>query len=152
MEINQRNAAYWERQRSIFAKRMADDAVRETAFAALRAEELRQVALCSRLSLEQALEDAERVGRQFLIQHARKGGAAEKTDSLQFVIQEIVTRHPRISASHLVDVLRARQGIEPIEDIEEDAIWFTTINGASKSASLSGLKDRLSRAKKKRSR
>jgi hypothetical protein len=102
-----------------------------------------------RATLERALEDAERIGQRFLLQQARKGGRAAKTDALQSLIERIVARRPSISAEQLLEALRDHERIRPIQDIVAGVIEFTDHNGASKSAPISGLKDRLSRAKKK---
>jgi hypothetical protein len=148
-EINEANSRFWRKQRSLFDERMANDAIRETASEAWQAQQHRAVPLACQFSLEKALEDAERAGQRFLAQLARRGGTASKTDSLQLLIQKTVSRCPDISADRLLDALRANQGIDPAEDIDEHTIHFTNHDGRSKKASVSGLKDRLSRAKKK---
>jgi hypothetical protein len=148
-EINEANSRFWREQRSLFDKRMANDAIHETASEAWQAQQHRAVPPACQFSFEKALEDAERAGKRLLAQQARRGGTAPKTDSLQLLIQEIVTRRPVISKDQLLEVLRANQGIGPVEDIHEDTIHFTNLDGRSKEAPISGLKDRLNRAKKK---
>ena|ERR1700676_186607 len=148
-EINEGNSRFWREQRSLFDERMANDAIRETAFEALQAQQLRAVPLTYQVPLEKALEDAARAEQRFSTQRARRGGTARKTDSLQLLIQQIVTHHPDISKDELLKTLRANQGIDSVEDIDEDTIHFTNHDGRPKKAAISGLKDRLSRAKKK---
>ena len=82
-------------------------------------------------------------------QHARKGGLARKTDVLQELIERIVRRNLAITVRALESQLREHQGIEPIQDFSNGTISFTNHDGRTKDAELSGLKDRLSRAKKK---
>jgi hypothetical protein len=147
--INRANADFWRRQRQRSHEQLTNDVIRRTAFDTLQGELLRQVPLFHRLSLEQALENAERGGQSILAAQARKGGSASKTDALQQLIDKIVARHPDVSLAGLIAQLRACRTIDTIDDIDEDTIWFAN-NGHSKQASLSGLKDRLSRAKKKR--
>jgi hypothetical protein len=146
--INEANAKFWHNQRQRAQERLTDGPVRETALEALHAEQLRQVPLFHRVSLEQALDDAERIGRRFLTAQARKGGTASKTDALQQLIEKIVAERQNISLVELTKKLEMCRIADTIEDIDEDTISFLS-NGHSKQARLTGLKDRLSRARKK---
>ena len=89
---------------------------------------------------------------------SRKGGRAHKCDALQDLIREIVLGQPHITAGQLLRVLRGSPGAGVVVSIDEESdvlagearmIHFVDDNGTSKTASISGLKDRLSRAKKK---
>ena len=127
---------------------MASSASLDAALDLLRAEQIEGVPIRHQTSLYKALEDAERTGKRFVMEHASKGGKAKKSDALQLLIEKIVVREPSISARQLENQLETYQGIDIIEDIEDGSIWFT--NGDSlKEAKLSGLKDRLLRAKRK---
>jgi hypothetical protein len=149
-ELNEANSRFWREQRSSFDKRMANDAIRETAFEALQAQMLRAVPLPYQVPLEQLLQDADRAGRRFSIQQARNGGTARKADALQLLIEKIVTRQPDISENQLLEKLEAYQATRTIiQAIEDGAILFTSNSGKHKEAPVSGLKDRLTRAKKK---
>lgn len=148
-EINQANAEFWREQQELLTTRMGDEPTRESAFKALEAEQLRGVPLKSRMTLELALQEAELTGQNFLSAQGRKGGAASKTDALQRLIEETVKRQPNISVEELKTKLHALQGISAIEDIADGVIGFADRRGHSKEAPWSGLKDRLSRAKKK---
>lgn len=129
--------------------RMADDAIRDTAFENLAAETQKRVSLPLQTSLYDALAAAERVGQRFVSQHSRKGGRARKTDTLQELIEQLVRRNPTITEPELLKALRRHQPIEPIQDIEGKVVFFTTHDGRTKQAKLSGLKDRLRRAKQR---
>jgi hypothetical protein len=148
-EINQWNEEFWVGQQALLEKRMADPGLRETALEAMAAESTKGVPLYYQKSIYEALADAERVRQRFISQHARKGGHAKKTDVLQTVIEQIVQRNLAISLPELIAKLREQQGFEPIQDFTNGTIWFTNHHDRTKEAKLSGLKDRLSRAKKK---
>lgn len=147
-EVNECNRRFWDDQNLLLRQRMASGAALDAALDVLRAEQIGGVPIRLQTSLYKALEDAERTGKRFLTEHASKGGRAKKLDALQILIERIVVREPSISVRQLEQQLEAYQGIDVIDDIEDGSIWFT--NGDSlKEAKLSGLKDRLSRAKRK---
>jgi hypothetical protein len=75
-----------------------------------------------------------------------------RPDGLQVVINEIVAARPEIRQAELLNELRSRQGagvIDYIDDAEQVIEWRDKNQPAGKSP-ISFLKDRLSRAKKKR--
>jgi hypothetical protein len=146
-EINQRNRQFWRNQRRLLETRLANEAVRESAIEFMSGEAAAGVSFHAQRSIYRALEDAERVGRLFLAQQARKGGTARKADALQLLIEKIVQCKPSISAVQLENELKSNQHIDTIEDIEDGAVWFTSHSGHLKQAT--GLKHRLSRAKAK---
>lgn len=146
--INECNRRFWDDQNLLLRRRMASSATLNAALDLLRAEQIEGVPIRHQTSLYKALEDAERTGKRFLMEHASKGGKAKKSDALQLLIEKIVKREPSISVRQLESQLEAYQGIDIIDDIEDGSIWFT--NGDSlKEAKVSGLKDRLLRAKRK---
>jgi hypothetical protein len=65
----------------------------------------------------------------------------------QDLIHEVVTRRPDISAKELLETLRGHR--PPVEDIDGGTIHFANRDGSYKEAPISGLKDRLTRARKK---
>ena len=146
--LNTRNKDFWRDEKRQMERRMADDAVRERALEVIYGELCRRVPTYYQLSIEAALADAERAKHRFLSQQARTGGKAGKADSLNELIGEIVQRRSTVTVPELLEFLRGGQGEGTIQDIDEEAIWFTTRDGRSKSAKISGLKDRLSRAKR----
>ena len=89
---------------------------------------------------------AEKVRKQLL---SRKGGSASKTDALQILIQNRVWQPPGISQRKLLHHLKACLGCGTIRVIDNEKIESLNSNGKLKITPLSGLKDRLSRAKSK---
>ena len=146
--LNRRNKDFWQDEKCQMDRRMADDAVRECALEVIYGELCRRLPTHYQSSIESALADAERAKHRFLSQQARMGGKAGKADRLNELIREIVQRRPTVTAPELLELLHGRKGAGTIEDIDEEAIWFTTRDGGSKRATISGLKDRLSRAKR----
>jgi hypothetical protein len=147
--INQRNCEFWESEKGLMKSRMADDAVREIAWEALAAEATKGLPVYYQKSLYEALADAESAKRRFIADRASKAGSARKGDTLQTLIEEFVRDHPTIRELELQGKLIAHEGVDPIQEIDEGIVFFTDRRGITKEANLSGLKDRLSRAKKK---
>ena len=151
-EINERHRQFWEEQILLRDRRIADEAIRETAFARLSDEHARGVPIYHQTTIEKLLEDAERDKERFLSQQGRKGGRAQKSDALQQAILDLVQSHPDITEAKLKDMLTRDRFPELIQDVDEDTICFVRPDGSKdgrlKEAPLSGLKHRLSRAKK----
>jgi len=106
-------------------------------------------------SFEEALQDAAALFEDPVLlkrthRHlSRLGGSSKKTDALQQVILEEVQKRPAITVTDLLKHLQSLQDLrQVVDDIDEEAISFTDRNGHPKNAPISGLKDRLSRAKK----
>jgi hypothetical protein len=147
-QLNEIHRCFWEEQRQRLISRITDPDLLDAASEAMRDEQLRGVELKRRISIYAALEDAERARARFLAAHSRKGGKAEKTDTLQTLIGDTVAQRPTITAPELLEALRRHVNCHPIQEITKEFIWFTDRHGKSKKARLTGLKDRLSRAKK----
>jgi hypothetical protein len=151
-EINEQNRLFWEEQNELRDQRLADEDFRETAFARLSDEQARRVPLKSQLTLERALADAERDKKRILSQQARKGGRAKKSDALQQAIESLVRLYPDITEAKVKDMLTRERYPGLIDDVDEDTIWFVQPDGSEegrlKKAPISGLKHRLSRAKR----
>jgi hypothetical protein len=148
-ELNRRNREFWDAQQLLLERRMVDTAIRETAFEIMRDEINREVPVKRQQSIYAALEYAENAKQRFFSERGREGGRAKKTDALQELIEAFVERNPALTARRLADKLRGHERIEPIQDIDDGVICFTNHDGSTKTATLSGLKDRLSRAKRK---
>ena len=147
-EINRLNEEFWAVQKPLLERRMADPDLRELAIADMNNEINRRVPLYSQKSIYQAYEEAESARRRFITQQARKAGSAKKQDALQGLILTFVKAKHSITAGELKEKLLAHTGIPPIQDICGGKIFFTNHNGNTEVAALSGLKDRLSRAKR----
>jgi hypothetical protein len=158
--INRRNEDFWAVQRQKFAAQLADERLRNIAFEELQSERVRTVPIRLQRTLEGALEWAaklsapfnpQRLKQEALIEQARKGGRAGKADALQRIILGVVRRNPRITEIELRVKLTRENYPEIIEDVDQEGISFKRRSDSMeplKNATLRGLKDRLSRAKK----
>lgn len=157
-ELNERNRQFWLEQSAFMEQRMTDQDVLRVAIRDLESEYVRRVPVYYQKSFAQALETAasnktyflERAANNFQIEFSRKGGAASKTDALQKLILKIVYRRPDITSPELLIELDSRRLEGIIEDIDHASgiIEFRSDNQNLKQARISGLKHRLSRAKK----
>jgi hypothetical protein len=151
-EINELNQRFWEREIAAFNRRIADDALRETAFGRFFDEQSRRVPLYDQAPIEKFLADAERDRGRFLSHQGRQGGQAKKPDALQQEILKLVQGNPKITEAMLKAMLTRERFPGLIADIDEETIWFVQPDGSKdgrpKQAAISGLKHRLSRAKK----
>jgi|GraSoi2013_100cm_1033763.scaffolds.fasta_scaffold42132_2 hypothetical protein len=147
--LNRRHHEFWETQNALMQTRMADDAVLTTALADLKSETDRRIPSYFQKSFVMALQDAAAAKRRYMTQLGQKGGRTKKSNTLQELIEVTVRSRSNITESQLLARLRAQQGIPPIQDIDDTSIWFTNHDGTTKETKVSGLKDRLSRAKRK---
>nr|WP_318655056.1 hypothetical protein [Methylocapsa sp. RX1] len=143
------NRAFWAAELAVAERRMKDPAILLQATSAMAAERDRRLPIEWQISLYGALQDAEAAKRRFAAQQSRRAGSAKKTDPLQAFIVEAVKSNGSITHVQLLDKLRREQ--QPggwVEDVDDKTIWFVDAKGLLKEAPASGLKDRLSRAKK----
>jgi hypothetical protein len=150
-ELNELNDRFWKEQTPLRDRRIADEAIRATAFARLSSELVRGFPFRYLLSIEQLLADAEGDKQRFLSHQARNGGRAKKSDALQHAIEDLVRRDPHITVAKVRDLLTRERYPGLIEDVDGEEISFVWFDRRrrqrSKQAAISGLKDRLSRAK-----
>jgi hypothetical protein len=150
-ELNERNRWFWEGQNALRDRRMADQMIRETAYARA-ASELARVPIRHLASIEKLLEEAEGDKQRFLSLQGRRGGQAKGPDALGQAILDLVRKEPGMTVAELQGILTRERFPRLIEDVEDETIWFVQPDGSkdgqSKKAPISGLKDRLSRAKK----
>ena len=150
-EINERNQRFWENENMLSERRIKDPAIREVALRRLADEPLRGVPAYCQTTLEASLADAEYEKQRFLSQQGRNGGQVKKSDALQQAISDLVRRDPNVTASELENML-TKERFPLIVDLEDGKIYFTQPDGSTdgrlKVTPISGLKDRLSRAKK----
>jgi hypothetical protein len=165
-EINEINAKFWEVESRKAEQRMSDPLVRSIALDRVASDFKRYIPAKYQISLEAALVEAEQSKRHF----SQRGGRADKSDALQDFILAVLRKQPKITVTLLLEKLRlAAQPGGPIEEVTNEEIafveqmnkrarWGATREGqggrepresASRSAPISGLKDRLSRARKK---
>jgi hypothetical protein len=158
-ELNEFYRKYWDGQKILMERRMAQGAVLEVAIEDLDAQCKRGVPVKFQKSFELALADAERSKQRFGL--ALKGGRAATIDSLQKLILEIVRLDLDISRAQLLEKLMDFQGEGVIDEIADGKIYFrgadTKKAGGTKNAKekvisytvkISGLKHRLTRARK----
>jgi hypothetical protein len=151
-EINESNRRFWDEQKELRDRRIADEDIRDAAFARFSDEQARRVPICNRMTIEKLLADAEADKKRFLSQQSRKGGRAKKSDALQQEISKLVQSDPTITEAKLKAMLTRERFPGLIVDVGEGTICFVQPDGSKdgrlKESPRSGLKDRLSRAKK----
>jgi hypothetical protein len=156
-EINEQNCRFWGVRADICAKRMADESLCDFAIEYLRSDTKRGFSLRLQKSLDQALADAEMARDDFQVPFLARGGRARKCDALQRLILRIVRRKLNINNQQVLYRLKKEIGDGTIISIDGRSdvlaggvrkIHFYDDNGTEKTARVSGLKDRLSRAKK----
>lgn len=157
--VNRRNQEFWLMQSQLRDRRMSDELLRSFAEMDMRSESVRGVPIKSEKTLEQALADAEMAKNTFQRAFSRKGGSAPRCDALQTLIEEIAAENQKIKPGQLLIALSGPRGAGVIASVDKESdvkadeprmIHFVEENGMPKRARLSGLKDRLFRAKKKR--
>ena len=81
----------------------------------------------------------------------RENAKKSRADGLQILIEKIVSARPDVKPSNLVNELRTHIGGNVVESIDEaeGTIEWRDENNPAGTAPISGLKDRLSRARKK---
>ena len=149
-ELAETYRAFWAEEQAAAERRMEDRAVLELALSSMAAETQRQLPIRWQVSIYDALREAETAKSGILFEQSRRAGSADKTDALQAFIIDAVRANRSITLAQLLD--RLRQQRQPggwLEDIDQETIWFLDGKRGSKSASVSGLKDRLCRARKK---
>jgi hypothetical protein len=173
-QLNELNRQFWAQQSELTERRSSEPILHAGATASMNSEVIRGIPLKLRKTLELALADAEsdKIGfqsdghsregsstradphREF----CRKGGRARKGDSLSKLIERLVRVNPKITERQLFWRLNREVGKGVIFSIDAKSsviagnvrvITFEDDHGRRKTASVSGLKDRLARAKAK---
>jgi hypothetical protein len=138
-------------------EQIVDEALYEIAMRNLNSEYLRAVPVKSQNTLEDALAHAAESKTTVQRSFSRKGGKQAKPDALQRVIEKIVKEKPNTTGHELLRGLPDGEWAGTVTKIDKKnevlagvaMIHFVEENGMPKVAPISGLKDRLSRAKKK---
>jgi hypothetical protein len=149
VRINLQNEKFWQEQRILRDRRMADPAILATAVADMTSELSRNVPVRAQKIFEAALADAEAAKQRFISERARTAGRVKKSDPLQTLIEKMVLEKPAITSVELRRLINNHADVEPIEEVTSKAVYVTRPNGTAKKVPLTGLKHRLSRAKKK---
>jgi hypothetical protein len=157
-ELNERNTIFWRMQSELTLKQLSDETLFSWAKNDMDSEVARDIPLRSRKTVEKALADAADAKSLFQADFSRRGGMARKSDALQDLIAEIVRRRPAITAGQLLWELEGVSGAGIATRVESQAnvlagearkIHFINYDERPKTASVSGLKFRLARAKRK---
>jgi hypothetical protein len=163
-EINAHNRAFWAEQSLLREERLNDPLLVEVLDDELRSYVIRRVPAQHQESVERILERAKEIKKLVLAStelsirqdalkdQARKAGKCKGSDALQQLIVALVKKGPNITTARLLEKLEAELWPESVvEAIEKGKVLFRGHSGSReffKSAPISGLKDRLSRAKK----
>ena len=148
VEMNLRHREFWASETRAFERRWADPQLREMAFEDMDSEISRGVPVYSQKPLEFCVFEAERRRTRIRSSDGGRGGRPRRGDPLQEQISDIVRPCPKISEKELLDRLRSRQVCGVIEDVDDEDVYYVDARGVGKKAPISGLKDRLSRARK----
>lgn len=162
-EMNELNRVFWNEQNKLTRERVEDPLFLKMLNGELQCYRLGMVPGRYQKSIEQILEGAAEnkrsaiencepsIRQEAVREQARKAGRRKRPDALQRLIMSIVQTEGEITAPQLLDKLQEFPRPDPVDDVDldEDKIWYRNGPGkALKSAPISGLKDRLSRAKK----
>jgi hypothetical protein len=155
--VNILNAEFWNHEREITSKRAADEGTCAWAMNLLKFEVLRGIPIEKQMTLDYALAQADSMGKVLFRNIASKGGRAPKKDALQILIDQIVEGNPDIQVPRLLYVLNGERGAGVVTEVPSREDWyagkgeihFVEEDGREKMSPFSGLKHRLSRAKKK---
>ena len=156
--LNERNREFWRIQNQLADQRMSDEAVLRVAVNDVCSQTSRGIPVPWQKNFEVALADAEMAKHIFQEEHSRKGGRASRSDALQGLIGQIVLPNRNICQARLLRMLGGEAGVGVVTSIDEESsllegdirsIHFVDYDGRPKKASVYGLKDRLSREKRK---
>lgn len=163
--LNNRHRTFWTEQSKLMEERIANEDLLRFAMEDLRSEVRRQIPVYYQKNLHEALEMVAKTKDHFESQPpkrfhsdlSRKGGKAPKADVLQQLAVEIVRQNPAIRERQLLHALKKKgdkiglrvDGDADVIAGEPKKIYFVDPRGRQKTALVSGLKDRLYRAKQK---
>jgi hypothetical protein len=156
--INEKNTKFWRKQSKLTLRQLSDETVFKSATKNMAYEVLIGIPVRFRASFEKAVFDAAHNKRAVQADFSRKGGRARKGDALQDSILEIVRHRPAITPGQLLFELAGALGAGVVTRVEKQVdvlagevrkIHYEDDDGRRKTASVSGLRYRLARAKKK---
>ena len=148
-EINQQNSAYWEKRNRHLEKIMLNEAVLKITLKNSMSPGEVNLPLRDQSPFEVHLESAYQIYLECSSYFSKLGGRAMKEDPLQKYILKLLETRPDITSAQLLKELKNKVGGDLIYSIEHNSISFWSHPDKFKDAKISGLKDRLGRAKKK---
>ena len=148
-EINEANRKFWAERQKAFQEHFTDPNMAAQLVGEMKREELRGIPFEQQRTLDEISHFAEISGKSTVSRRARKAAMAPRPDRLQLLIEEIARRTPGITCRALQEKLEAEVHGTVIEEIANGMISFVDHDDLLNDAPLSGLKHRLSRAKKK---
>jgi hypothetical protein len=146
--MNIRNADFWRSENQLVEKRVNDDILHNFALETLASEELRGLPIRLRTDLPEALQRGALLQQRLQTRQAHLAAKAKRPDALQGLIAEILKQKPRITWKELLRELKEDSGPAGVViSVGNTKIEFMD-RGRVEEASISGLKDRLSRARR----
>ncbi len=97
-----------------------------------------------------AVTAAEEVAQNELRERQRKAAKARRADPLASLLDDMVRRDPEITEKEVIARLRSMDRIGIVVEITDEQVTLALPCGGFKDVLLSGIKDRLYRAKKRR--
>jgi hypothetical protein len=151
---NEINAAFWLKEAQVLEGLRLNEANLEIADGFWAHESAQPIPFEQKRSYDELLKLAGKVCVIALQHQSRKGGKVSKTGPLQKFIEKTVEETPDITEHDLLLRLKRLQGVrfdKECDCLTGDSLklHFMDGNGAEESALISGLKDRLYRAKRK---
>lgn len=154
-QINQRNTTFWSNRQKYLDELMKDEDIVTEAYELVKSDRKRMIPAKHSFDFNAALEQSKQSMERLRKQMARKGGLAKKTDALQKLIIRFAAENPDITARKLLSSLRKQKTLQLRVDNEASLlngdrgmIRWAGSDGEEHRAPISGLKDRLSRAKR----
>jgi uncharacterized protein YneF (UPF0154 family) len=110
-EINEQGGAFWATETKRMEARMANPVIREEALRAMKTEMARQVSAFSQTTMEEALHQAERKQRYFVMHYSRElgrqGGQTKKVNALTAAINDYIAENSNASLSSIEVISRS---------------------------------------------
>jgi hypothetical protein len=148
-ELNEFHAQSWAKRATLMEGLLLDDAVVHMAIYDLSTETA-NLPFGLRKGFEAALEQAAERKTICLSWIGKKGGRPRGCDALQVVINDSVSKRRDLTVAQVLAILSNKKWEGVVEDVDEKKmeIWFIDKDGRRKASPISGLKDRLNRARK----
>ena len=147
-EMNQTNSDFWAKQNKKISDQLNNAVLRNHAFNEVAKERKWGVPVYDQITIENQLEYSERFSADMIKHQNHKAATKPRPDQLQTLIIKIVEENHTITTGMLLNKLNHYVGCDIIYEIHDDEIEFFDKKGKNKFAPISGLKDRLSRAKR----